>query len=320
MSSMIPFDPYAALSQSPFGTSGSAPQWTPPAQPQPAPFNWGAAGSRLTPDQIAQKDKVAQALIAGGMDYSPVGSWTQGLARVAQGIMGAVDEKALDKDKAANTAADQAIMTNLLGGGSGSSGAALAAMTNPGASTGVRTAGRLVYENANRPPPQPGADEQLLIAAGLTPGTPEYKSAAMGLFQKKNDPFVTTSLPGGGFYGGPQSGLLPRLQGGGGQPSGGLPGTGASAAPPSAAVNALLSGEGTDAQFDEMFGPGAAAQARGGSGAAPASNMGIPANAVSPGGSTPTVLSRADAAPFMKSLGPQGFERWMAQHGIRLGN
>lgn len=54
--------------------------------------------------------------------------------------------------------------------------------------------------------------------------------------------------------------------------------------------------------------------------AAPTSDLGVPPDAVSPGGSTPTVLSRADAAPFMKSLGPVGFQRWMAKHNIRLGN
>lgn len=52
----------------------------------------------------------------------------------------------------------------------------------------------------------------------------------------------------------------------------------------------------------------------------PKGNMGIPSGAVSPGGSTPTVISRADAAPFIKSLGPEGFQRWMAKHNVRLGN
>jgi hypothetical protein len=56
-------------------------------------FFWGRGGRKLTQDQIDQEKKVAEALMKQGMDYSPVGHWSQGLARVAQGVMGAIDDR-----------------------------------------------------------------------------------------------------------------------------------------------------------------------------------------------------------------------------------
>jgi len=50
---------------------------------QPAPFS-----NVMTPDEIAQKRRMAQLLMQQGTDASPVGHWTQGLARVVQGGVG----------------------------------------------------------------------------------------------------------------------------------------------------------------------------------------------------------------------------------------
>ncbi|GLQ53752.1 hypothetical protein [Devosia nitrariae] len=52
------------------------------------PFVWGANGAAVSPEQIARRLQVAAALIKGGADLSPVGHWTQGLARLAQGGLG----------------------------------------------------------------------------------------------------------------------------------------------------------------------------------------------------------------------------------------
>lgn len=45
------------------------------------PFLWGQGGRRLTPEEIARQRQIADALLAP--DYSPVGHWLQGLARMA---------------------------------------------------------------------------------------------------------------------------------------------------------------------------------------------------------------------------------------------
>lgn len=74
------------------------------------PFVWGRGGAQLTPDQIAKQREIADALMKTGMDYSPVGSWTQGAARVADSLVGALQNRRLDSREAANQAydADQA--------------------------------------------------------------------------------------------------------------------------------------------------------------------------------------------------------------------
>lgn len=46
----------------------------------------------------------------------------------------------------------------------------------------------------------------------------------------------------------------------------------------------------------------------------------VPASVTSPGGSTPTFLSKRDQAPFLKILGAPGLLRWAAAHNIKLGN
>lgn len=58
-----------------------------------SPFVWGAGGARMTPEQIAKQREIAEAMIARGVDASPVKHWAQGAARVAQALLGAYDLK-----------------------------------------------------------------------------------------------------------------------------------------------------------------------------------------------------------------------------------
>ncbi len=51
-------------------------------------FVWGSGGSKLTPEQIAKQREIEDALLQKGVDVSPVGDWTQGLARVANAMAG----------------------------------------------------------------------------------------------------------------------------------------------------------------------------------------------------------------------------------------
>jgi hypothetical protein len=62
-------------------------------------FTWGAGGARLTPEQLELRQKAA--LAQTQPDYSPVQHWTQGLARVANNITGALELRDLDKQAAA---------------------------------------------------------------------------------------------------------------------------------------------------------------------------------------------------------------------------
>lgn len=99
-------------------------------------FVWGKAGAQLTPDQVAKQREIAAALIKNGMDYSPVGSWTQGAARVSQGILGALEDRQADKSEAANSEADKGLLAGLL-----TSNASPDAVAAPGSAPIVASAG-----------------------------------------------------------------------------------------------------------------------------------------------------------------------------------
>lgn len=80
-------------------------------------FVWGPGGAQMTPDRIAAERKVAQAMMAQGMDFSPVQSPWQGAARVAQAMMGGYDSYRADQAEKANLTANQEMITKLLNGG-----------------------------------------------------------------------------------------------------------------------------------------------------------------------------------------------------------
>ena len=55
-------------------------------------FIWGQGGAQLTPEQVAQQRAIAEALMKEGSSYAPVGSWLEGLGRVANAAAGAFKE------------------------------------------------------------------------------------------------------------------------------------------------------------------------------------------------------------------------------------
>lgn len=84
-------------------------------------FIWGPGGSRLTPEQIASRRAIEDALLAQGLDFSPVQHPLQGAARVANAAAGAFRRHRLDKADAASAERSQAagskLMAALFGGG-----------------------------------------------------------------------------------------------------------------------------------------------------------------------------------------------------------
>jgi hypothetical protein len=57
----------------------------------------GTTSSMLSPEQVASRRKIAQAMIGKGTDTSPVGHWTQALARVVQGGIGGYSQDSADE-------------------------------------------------------------------------------------------------------------------------------------------------------------------------------------------------------------------------------
>ena len=84
------------------------------------PFLWGRGGRKLTPDQIEKERQTAALLAKGAMDYSPVAHWSQGLNRVAQGLLAGIDYRMADKAEADNAEVNKGLIASLLAGGSGS--------------------------------------------------------------------------------------------------------------------------------------------------------------------------------------------------------
>lgn len=216
-------------------------------------FLWGNGGQRLTPQEIAAQRQRSQAMLANGMDTSPVGHWTQGLARVAQAAFGGLQDRRLDQASDANRAESGDIAQLLVGGGG--KDAVAAALVNPYISDEVRGLAEAQFKRMNPAPQQPTEFERMLANANILPGTPEYVEANRRAAQGKYDPLISATLPGDRFYSGPQSGLAEVFSGGQ---------TAAVSAPriapPKEAVLDLLQNPGTAQQFDEIFGAGTAAQ------------------------------------------------------------
>lgn len=62
-------------------------------------FVWGGGGQKLTPQELEQRRQVEEALLSKGVDTSPVGHWTQGLARVAEAAAGSFRRGRLEKQE-----------------------------------------------------------------------------------------------------------------------------------------------------------------------------------------------------------------------------
>lgn len=136
-----------------------------------APFVWGDGGAQLSPSQIASRRQLAQAMMAQGMDYSPVKSAWQGAARVAQSLLGTADSMSADKDEKEAQRAAIAGALEVLGGGSAPAAAPTSSAPAPIAAPATRsiapvadTAGK-IYSNDEPSPldPPSGADRDMAI-------------------------------------------------------------------------------------------------------------------------------------------------------------
>jgi hypothetical protein len=266
-------------------------------QPE-APFVWGQGGQRMTPEEAAMQRRLAEQQMAAGADYSPVGHWTQGLARTSQGILGALQAKKADKAMEANRSADAELMQALLSGPQeGQPDPVLAALTSPYASDRVREVAGMEYQRRNPKPAAPTEFEKLLGARGIERGSNEWNTALDRYISGKSDPQVTVTLPGGGIFVGPQSELANVLKGGGQASPGPQPGMvedgyrfkGGDPADQSNWERVMDDREGGQALS-------AAARSRS--------------------------ISREEADRVRQSLGPNGqaaFERWMRENNITIG-
>jgi hypothetical protein len=107
------------------------------------------ANGVATPQSVARRRKLAETLSSGMGDASPVGHWTQGLARVLQSGVGAyTDRKAADDEAKGKQGASEALSKALMGG---DSEAMTSAMGNPWLEDGQRNMIQQQWQNQNDP-------------------------------------------------------------------------------------------------------------------------------------------------------------------------
>lgn len=244
----------------PMGMFGLAQQ----RRPAPEPFVFGRGGKRMSVDDIELKRRIAAQEMADAGSGAPVQHWLQGLNRSLGAVTGGLrmrganraDEQRKAEAKATTDAEIAALLAN-----SGDKETILRAMATGG--EGVQSVAKLLAEPMFA---KPGAPPEVIQLSQLAndPNQPEYvRRDAADAIRARNDRQVTVTLPGGGIFVGPQSELAAVLQGGGGQASG----AGQTTQPPAAAIEDLRANPATAAQFDEVFGAGAAARVLGNGGA-----------------------------------------------------
>jgi spore germination cell wall hydrolase CwlJ-like protein len=143
----------------------------------PAPaFVWGSNGAQMTPEQIAARRKVADALAEKASDYSPVRSWTQGAVRIVDGLNAGLANRRADDAEQANADANTKMIAALLGQGGASSapasvataGTVPAAVAAAPVAASPDTTGK-IYSNDEPSPldPPSGQDRANMIATIL---------------------------------------------------------------------------------------------------------------------------------------------------------
>lgn len=201
----------------------------PQQQAMQAPFQWGSGGRRMTPEQIAREREIAQAMMQS--DYSPVQHWSQGLGRVADGLLGGMRDRDARKAEQANMQYSDEILQSLMnpGGVPSASGAPGVASPAPGANIGQLSAilanpyvspqvqalakrqlDIADFETKQRLQSQYGEQPEIVRLATIARDQsqpPEVRAAAEGRIKALNDPeIVIPGLPGG-TYVGPRSGV-----------------------------------------------------------------------------------------------------------------
>ena len=107
-----------------------------------AAFVWGQGGEQLTPETLARRRLIAEAMMQRATDASPIQHWSQGASRVLQALSGVMLDKQARDDATAGKESASADFSKLFGGGSAAPAAATptTAMATPEASAPAQPA------------------------------------------------------------------------------------------------------------------------------------------------------------------------------------
>ena len=105
-------------------------------------FIWGSGGRAMTPEQVAREREIAAALTDQGADFSPVGHWLQGAARLGHSAAGAFRNWRADEAETAGRGAFSDRWSSVFGGGASPVAEALASSVSPTALDAANAAGQ----------------------------------------------------------------------------------------------------------------------------------------------------------------------------------
>jgi hypothetical protein len=155
--------------------------------------------SFLSPEQVTSRRKMAQAMIGKGTDTSPVGHWTQALARVVQGGIGGYSQDSADTGERDGRRDVNARLTKALTSKAPLSETATSLMGNPySEEAGQSLAISAMKQNADDPQKDYRARDAQWRSMGYTEADPGYKEF-----------ILTNKLPRTGADGGGKFGLNP---------------------------------------------------------------------------------------------------------------
>lgn len=164
------------------------------ANPQPLPqpdgaFVWGEGGQRLSPEDVAMRRDRAAGMMQS--DYSPVGHWTQGLGRVADNWLGALEMRDARRDAGQLERQRGQEIAALLGPENADLAGAFA-----GSDPVTQALAKSMWEQRNPKPQQP--TEMQRNYEWLQAMNPQYADTFL---QGKIDPEIIIPLPSGPYVG-----------------------------------------------------------------------------------------------------------------------
>lgn len=159
------------------------------------------ANGQATPKSIERKRKMAEAMLAQGVDYSPIASPWQGAARMANALVGGLGQRKADKQEAEGTASAREAMIKALNGGDNA--AVMEAATNPFADSNSMAFLGKRWEQLNPEPLKPTSDIQNYQYGLENPGFAKQQMAGgdndmygTGYWDAKNKRYVFPSKSG----------------------------------------------------------------------------------------------------------------------------
>lgn len=277
-------------------------------QPQEA-FLWGQGGQRLTPEDIALQRQIADQQRMAGSDFSPVGSVWEGLGRVVNGFTGSYTRNQAEEAQRANQAESQSIAELLMPkeGQAPSSASIIAAALNPYIDDNTRQLALTQYQQMNARSEASSPLGKIAADEGFVPGTPEFNQRVQQLGEIDRRRAVAVEQGGSVVTYDPATGTAQYAV----APADLAAQLNSQTAPeiPQEAIDALRSGEGSAAQFDEAFGAGSAARVMGMSGQAPQLNA----------SGYPTSMTPQQYQAVEQALGVNETADWARRNGIMVG-